>query len=35
MADKILLPNGCSMSKPSVNPKNWDTGGKELLKKKK
>lgn len=33
MADKILLPNGCSMSKPSVNPKNWETGGRELLKK--
>lgn len=33
MADKILLQNGCSMSTPSVNPKNWETGGRELLKK--
>jgi len=31
MANKILLPNGCSMSKPSVNPKNWLTGGKSVI----
>jgi len=29
----ILLPHGCSCSEPSVNPKNWKTGGKSLLKK--
>lgn len=32
MADKISLPNGCSMSRPSVYPPNWLTGGKSLLK---
>ena len=30
---KIILPNGCSMSTPSVNPKNWRTGGVALIKK--
>lgn len=29
----ILLPHNCSCSKPSVTPKNWKTGGKNLLKK--
>ena len=29
----ILLPHGCSCSIPSVNPKNWKTGGQSLLKK--
>lgn len=33
MANRILLPNGCSMSTPSVNPKNWKSGGQTLLKK--
>jgi len=33
MADKIILPNGCLMSEPSVNPKNWKTGGSNLIKK--
>ena len=33
MANKIFLPNGCSMSTPSVNPTNWKTGGVSLLKK--
>ncbi len=33
MANKISLPNGCTMSTPSVNPKNWKTGGKSLLQK--
>lgn len=33
MASKISLPNGCAMSTPSVNPKNWKTGGVSLLKK--
>ncbi|CAA0144337.1 site-specific integrase [Tenacibaculum maritimum] len=31
MANQILLKNGCKASKPSVTPKNWKTGGKELL----
>lgn len=31
MAKKILLQHGCSMSTPSVFPKNWKTGGKTLL----
>lgn len=26
------IPNGCEMSRPSVNPKNWKSGGKSLLK---
>lgn len=30
----ILLPHGCSCSEPAVNPKNWKTGGKSILKKK-
>jgi len=29
----ILLPHGCSCSEPSVNPKNWKTGGQSLMKK--
>lgn len=33
MANRILLPNGCSMSTPSVNPRNWKSGGNSLLKK--
>lgn len=33
MANRILLPNGCSMSTPSVNPKNWKSGGQTLIKK--
>lgn len=33
MANKIILPNGCSMSKPSVNPKNWKSGRVNLLQK--
>jgi len=33
MAKRILLPNGCSMSTPSVNPKNYKTGGQTLLNK--
>jgi len=32
MANQISLPNRCSMSKPSVNPKNWKSGGNTLLK---
>lgn len=32
MAKKILLPLGCKMSTPSVNPKNWKSGGSSLLK---
>ncbi|MGG5486238.1 tyrosine-type recombinase/integrase [Gaetbulibacter sp. PBL-D1] len=28
----ILLPHGCSCSNPTVNPKNWKSGGKSLLK---
>lgn len=31
MANKIILPNGCAMSQPSVNPSNWKTGGISLL----
>lgn len=31
MAKKILLPNGCYMSTPSVTPKNWKTGGLSLI----
>jgi len=31
MANKIILPNGCSMSTPSVNPKEWQLGGVKLL----
>jgi integrase len=31
MKKKIILPNGCSMSVPSVYPKNWKSGGKTLL----
>ncbi|TWP27422.1 hypothetical protein ETU09_07140 [Apibacter muscae] len=34
MRKKILLPNGCSCSTPSVYPSNWKIGGKSLLKKK-
>ena len=30
MANKIILPNGCSMSTPSVNPKEWKLGGVKL-----
>ncbi|WP_179022077.1 tyrosine-type recombinase/integrase [Winogradskyella forsetii] len=30
----ILLPHGCSCSELAVNPRNWKTGGKTLLKKK-
>lgn len=33
MANRIQLPNGCSMSYPCVNPGNWKTGGIALLKK--
>lgn len=33
MAKRILLQNGCSMSTPSVYPKDWKTGGLQLLKK--
>ena len=33
MASKIILPNGCSMSQPSVNPSDWKSGGVDLLKK--
>jgi len=33
MTKKILLPHGCTMSTPSVNPKNWNTGGSSNLKK--
>lgn len=33
MAKRILLQNGCSMSTPSISPKNWKTGGIQLLKK--
>jgi hypothetical protein len=29
----IQLPNGCYCSKPTVNPDNWQTGGKSLLQK--
>lgn len=32
MADRILLPNKCSMSNPSVFPKNWKSGGQSLIK---
>ena len=31
MAKKINLPNGCSMSVPSVNPQNWKSGDNSLL----
>ncbi len=31
MANKIILPHGCSMSTPSVNPKNWKSGASSLL----
>lgn len=33
MSQKILLPNGCSMSTPTVNPKNWMTGSIALINK--
>jgi integrase len=33
MRTKILLPNGCSCSTPSVNPKNWKSCNKSALKK--
>jgi hypothetical protein len=33
MRTKILLPNGCSCSTPSVNPKNWKSCTKSALKK--
>lgn len=33
MKNRIILPNGCSMSVPSVNPKNWKSRSKALLKK--
>lgn len=33
MSQKLSLPNGCSMSTPIVNPKNWKTGGLNLIKK--
>lgn len=33
MKGKILLPNGCSSSTPSVNPKNWKTCNKSALNK--
>lgn len=33
MSLKILLPNGCSCSTPSVNPKNWKSCTKSALKK--
>lgn len=33
MANRILLPNRCEMSTPSVNPSNWKTGGKALINK--
>lgn len=32
MAGRIMLPNGCSMSKPSVYPPNWENGGVSLIK---
>lgn len=31
-SERILLPNGCSCSKPSVFPKNWKTCDKSALK---
>ncbi|WP_228853233.1 tyrosine-type recombinase/integrase [Aegicerativicinus sediminis] len=31
MAKRITLPNGCSMSTPSVNPGDWKSGGISLL----
>lgn len=31
MANKIQLPNGCTMGQPSVTPSNWKNGGKSLL----
>lgn len=31
MANKILLPNGCAMSTPTVNPSDWKSGGRSLL----
>lgn len=30
----LQLPHGCTCSTPTVSPKNWETGGKALLKKK-
>ncbi|MFY0481685.1 hypothetical protein ACI6PS_03695 [Flavobacterium sp. PLA-1-15] len=33
MSKRILLPNGCSCSTPSVNPKNWKTCNKSALQK--
>lgn len=33
MANRILLKDGCSMSTPSVFPKNWKSGGQSLIKK--
>ena len=32
MSNQILLPNGCSMSTPSVTPVDWKTGGLALMK---
>lgn len=31
MSNKINLPNECAMTQPSVNPKNWKSGGVGLL----
>ncbi|CAL2074817.1 hypothetical protein [Tenacibaculum sp. 190524A02b] len=31
--NKLILSNGCSSTIPKVTPKNWKTGGKELLEK--
>lgn len=31
MANRIILLNGCSMSNPSVFPKNWLTGGRSTI----
>lgn len=31
MSSRILLPNGATMTRPSVNPNNWKTGGLFLL----
>lgn len=33
MRTKILLPNGCSCSTPTINPKNWKSCNKSALKK--
>lgn len=33
MSQRMLLPNDCSMSAPSVYPNNWESGGSKLLRK--